>query len=73
MQPFLIGAFNSFTKPMLILGAMDLAAAVMLLCAPLSVDASAWMHAFCCSICLSYPSSCAWFALIFYSSLLETC
>ena len=33
VQPFLIGAFSSFTTPMIILGAMDLAAAVMLLCA----------------------------------------
>ena len=32
-QPFLIGAFSNFTTPMIILGAMDLAAAVMLLCA----------------------------------------
>lgn len=33
VQPFLIGAFSNFTTPMIILGAMDLAAAVMLLCA----------------------------------------
>ena len=32
-QPFLIGAFSNFITPMIILGAMDLAAAVMLLCA----------------------------------------
>ncbi len=32
-QPFLIGAFSNFTTPMLLLGAMDLVAAVMLLCA----------------------------------------